>query len=57
MEKDKNHHIGQVSSEGGKPVIVLLLSRHFKVCSLPADAGLRLLRKYHGFKRNPKRNI
>lgn len=47
MKKDKNCHNDQISSVGGK----LLLSKHFKH-HLPANAGLKLLRKYCIFKRN-----
>lgn len=52
MKKDKNCHNDQVySAEGGK----LLLSKHFKHHFLPANADLRLLRKYCVFKRNEKK--
>lgn len=46
MKEDKNRHTDQTSPPGGgKPVILLLLSRHFKHHSLLANVGLRLLRK------------
>lgn len=52
MEKDENCHNDQISSPvGGK----LLLSKHFKHHLLPANAGLRLLRKYCVVKRNRKK--
>lgn len=58
MKKDKSCDTDQISSPGGRESVILLLpSRHFKHCSLPADAGLRLLRKYCVFKRNQKQCI
>lgn len=42
MKKGKVCHTDQTSPGGGKPAILLLPSKHFKYCSLSADAGLRI---------------